>query len=378
MAAPGSTTFCARRWDRCRSAMPVIAFMLLWSQGAAQIRRAPAECYDTTCVRDLSLTPTLRAYLVHKFNGLNVGSQRHGPIELRPNRNINMGLGISYRRITLNVAFPIPFVNDDDDARGDSRTLDAQANVFGVLRVTNLFLQVSRGQHMPDFSPAALGWSQPTERAYRADLREFNLGLSTMRVVDPEHFSYRAAFNQDAWQKRSASTWLFGGYATVYTLRADSAIVPWRLRDPAVLGERFSSAALVDAGLMGGRAHTWVHRQHWFFSASVALGAGCSYRALADAEGERVQHGPDLGVGLRAQWRASLGHAGPRHFIGVLASQETAWHGLDRAQRIAFHVGNVRLVYAYHLRERRRELDRGLHWLRKRTPMGDELVPEVK
>lgn len=349
---------------------------LIGTDALAQAKGSGADRYDTTCVQDLSKAPTLRAYLVHKFNGFTVGSERHGPLEFRPNRNINIGIGISYRRLTLNIAFPIPFVNNDDAARGDSRTIDAQANIFGLRRVTNLFLQYSRGLHLPDFSPASVGWVQTTERAYRSDLREFNAGLSTLRIVDAERFSYRAAFNQDAWQKRTASTWLYGGYATLYTLHADSAIVPERLR--AAPSERFSRATLADLGVMGGRAHTWVHRQHWYFSVSGALGGGGSFRGLADAEGERVQRGAGFGLGLRAQWRASLGYAGPRHFIGVLASQETAWHGLDRSDRFAFHVGNVRLVYAYHLRESRRELDRPLRWLRKRAPIGGEIIPEVQ
>lgn len=359
-------------------ALPIIVWVLVSGTSAAQPAVRSDLRYDTTYVRDLSLAPTLRGYAVHKFNGFAVGTARNGALELRPNRNFNLGVGISYRRLTLNLGFRLPFLNNDDADRGRSRTLDAQANVFGVQRVTNIFLQISRGYYMPSFSPDALGWQQPTTHAYRADLRQFNIGLSTLRIVGAERFSYRAAFNQDAWQLRSAGTWLYGGYATLYVLSADSAIVPRRLRDPDADETRFSRGTFVDAGLMGGRAHTWVHREHWFVSVSGALGAGPSVRSLSDSAGNRLDHLSTIGLGWRVQGRISLGWSGARHFIGVLASQESAWLGLRRVERFTFDVGNVRLVYAYHLRQRQRHLDRGLRWLRKRTPMGNDIVPDER
>ncbi|MBK6882697.1 MAG: DUF4421 family protein [Flavobacteriales bacterium] len=117
-------------------------------------------------------------------------------------------MGASYRRLTLNIGVPMPFVNTDKDTRGRTRYVDAQANLHTASQSSNIFLQVFKSYHITSHESSALQWEQPTAFPYRADLLQYNIGISSLRIMDPGRFSYRAVFNQDAWQKRSQGSWV--------------------------------------------------------------------------------------------------------------------------------------------------------------------------
>ncbi|MBP7154358.1 MAG: DUF4421 family protein, partial [Flavobacteriales bacterium] len=104
---------------------------------------------DTLYVMDLSRRPTLRLYGSNKFNSMVVRSNKgFTDLRYRPNGKYIFGVGASYRRLTLNIGVPMPFVNTDNDRFGRTRYLDAQANLHTPTQSSNLFLQVFKGYHI--------------------------------------------------------------------------------------------------------------------------------------------------------------------------------------------------------------------------------------
>jgi hypothetical protein len=337
--------------------------LLLWL-GTALLAQ-PTQ--DPAYVTDLSQRVTLRLYGSHKFNSMLMRAEGDGTdLRFRPNGQINIGLGASLRKLTLNIGVRMPFVNDDVDAKGRTRYLDAQANVYGTKQASTLFLQVYQGYHITSHTMAALGWRQSTEFPYRADLLQYNIGISSLRVVNHERFSYRAGFNQDAVQLRSQGSWLIGGYLTSYFLQADSALVPTRLETDFPHSAGIRKAGFYDLGPMGGYAYTQVFGSGLFATASAALGAGPSIQvrrfANTEGEGREVRFGP----GWHAQFRVSAGYNSRSRYVGVVFTQEHIGYVQRAQQRFAWDVGLVRLVFAQRFKERPTAMDRSTRWLQRK------------
>ncbi|MBL0127634.1 MAG: DUF4421 domain-containing protein [Flavobacteriales bacterium] len=348
--------------------MLVVAALLMCTALPAQKSRALN--IDTLFVKDYSHLLTMRLYSSTKFNTFRIGSNGDArDLVFKPNNRINIGLGASYRRVTLNLGFGIPFINNDDARFGRTRYLDAQANILSPERATNLFLQVFKGYYIASHQRSELGWAdQGVEHPYRGDLKEFNFGASSLRVYNSRRFSYRAAFNQDAWQRRSQGSWLLGGYLIYYRIRADSSLVPERL------AARFDANAAIhkgdfgDVGVMGGYAYTFVYKEHWFATGSLALGPGLSVqRVVSDVFLDGATRDPltTLGPGWHMQVRAGAGYNSRRDQAGLSFNLERVDYILATQSVFAWSVGNLRLNFVHRFTRRMPEADRAARWLRR-------------
>lgn len=333
------------------------------------VLHSPAQTgvQDANYVRDLSQRVTLRLYGSHKFNSMLLRST--GPFQdlrYRPNGQINFGVGASLRKFTLNIGVRMPFVNDDEDRKGRTRYLDAQANLYGTKQATNLFLQVYKGYHITSHSKEDLGWVGPTELPYRADLLQYNFGISSLHIRNHQRFSYRAGFNQDAVQLKSQGSWLFGGYLTGFVIRADSALIPSRLGDQFPLTIEVRGASYYDLGPMIGYAYTHVLGEKWFASLSGAVGAGISAQVLRREHGNGLSATTYWGTGWHTQLKAAAGYNTRSHYVGVVFSQEHVGYRQRAQERFVWDVGLVRLVFAQRLRERPKAMERGTRWLQRK------------
>jgi len=335
-------------------------------QGSSRAQRA----LDSLYVRDFSNRPTVRLYVSSKFNSLAIRAiDPFTDLRYQPNGHYNIGIGASYKRLTLNIGLPMPFVPSDVEEKGRTRYLDAQATLHTNKQSSNLFLQVFKGYHITSHSLARLGWTQPTDYPYRSDLVQFNIGLSTLRIVDHEHFSYRATFNQDAWQQRTKGSWLFGGYATCYVLNADSSVVPAAVQDEFSSSSGLTQGIFFDLGPMGGYAHTFVYERHWFLTLSGAIGVGPSLQRIEFSGPEGPDDQVDVGPGWHTQFRGGVGYNSRYYYAGVLFNQERVGYLLRSQDRYGWDVGNFRVIVAVRLKERPKQVDRGFRWLKKNTPL---------
>jgi hypothetical protein len=346
---------------------------------SAQERRV-TDPFDTTYVRDYSHILTGRAYLSTKYNKLQFGGLRRvKPLIYRPNNRINMGLGASYRALTLNLGVGIPVLNKDDPEKGDTHYLDAQANIYTRHWATNLFLQRFQGYYIASHTKSELGWEQPTFFPTRPDIVEYNLGVSTVHVFNSDRFSYRAAFNQDAWQRRSQGTFLAGGYATYFNLRADSSLVPERLVDQYESGLHLHEGEFWDIGPSLGYAYTLVVREHWFLTGSGVIGGGLSIqRAVTDEDLAADVPKTSAGLGWHGQFRAGAGYNSAKYYVGMSFNQENIGYLIDERSSFYWSVGNFRLNFVKRFNAHIGFMDKGIRWFRKKVkePV-QEALPKV-
>jgi hypothetical protein len=335
--------------------------------------------FDTAYVRDFSHILTARIYSSTKDNSLRLGAlPGNTNLAYLPNNRINLGVGASYHALTLNIGFPIPGINDDDAIRGPTRYLDAQANILTKRTATNLFLQGFSGYYVNSHDHAAVNWPTTYERPYRPDVRQFNAGASIVRIVNSDRFSYRASFNQDAWQRRSAGSWLVGGYATWFTMRGDSSLVPTAIRDSFTAAMHMERGTFTDLGPMGGYVHTLVVHEHFFLTLSTVCGVGISTQRMVQpqVEGRKV-HGR-VGPGWHAQVRAGAGYNGAKYYAGISYNQERIGYLLPEQRGVQWTVSNLRFNLVRRFDMRIPFMDRGIRWFsRKVKEPVEEVLPTI-
>jgi hypothetical protein len=353
---------------------------LLSASGLSAQERPRGDAFDTAYVRDYSHILTGRAYLSTKYNKLQLGGLNDvKALIYRPNNRINMGVGASYRALTLNLGVGIPVLNQDDAIRGTTRYLDAQANIYTKHWATNLFLQEFQGYYIASHRQDELDWDQETAFPTRPDVVEFNVGASTVHIFNNDRFSYRAAFNQDAWQRKSQGTFLAGGYATFFHLQADSSLVPEKLAMLYKTGLHLQRGDFWDIGPSLGYAYTVVFHEHWFLTGSTVLGGGLSIlRALTDEDLAVDVLRKSAGVGWHGQFRAGAGYNAARYYVGMSFNQENIGYLIDDRSSFYWSVGNFRLNFVKRFNMHIGFMDKGIRWFRKKVqePV-EKVVPNV-
>lgn len=361
-------------------ALAVFAALLLAAPMARAQKVRKPDTFDTTYVKDYSHIVSGRLYGVTKYNKMQLGGLRDTKALIyRPNNKINFGIGASYHALTLNIGVGIPGVNKDQDKRGETHYLDAQANIYTKRWATNLFLQRFQGYYISSHTKPELDWDQDTEFPTRPDLVEYNLGVSTVHIFNNDRFSYRAAFNQDAWQRKSQGSVLVGGYLTYFHLKADSSMVPSRLNDLYDTDLQLRRGGFLDLGPSAGYAYTLVIQQHIFLTGSFVVGGGLSVQraTTAQLDGSELQKN-SAGLGWHGQFRAGAGYNSARYYVGLSFVQENIGYLLEDRSSFYWSVGNIRLNFVKRFDMHIRFMDRGIHWFRKKVkePV-QEALPEV-
>src|SRR5690606_20854641 len=168
-----------------------------------------------------------RFYFSRKYTGLALRDEGSGQDYLyMPNTTLNMGVGATYKMLTLNLAYGFGFLNPEE-GKGETKYLDAQAHIYPRKMVVDLFLQFYKGYYLTDGLGASLGENYLT----RPDMKVQKVGASVQYVFSHGRSSYRAAFPQDEWQKTSAGTFRLGAEMYGGMAQEHSNLIPNLLID---------------------------------------------------------------------------------------------------------------------------------------------------
>lgn len=288
---------------------------------------AQTQGIDTTYIEESPETMALRLYVSRKYTELGFGD-RVGLYE--PNSGLNLGVGVSFQKFTLNIAVPVSFLNPTRQEVWPS-FLDLQAHIYPNKWLLDVFAQFYNGYIIKDFQNAG-------EDYLRKDIRAVKLGLSGSYLFNGDKISFEAAFQQTAIQKKSAFSPLVGFEAYRVRISGDSLIVPEELAIPG----NYSRGDFYHVGPSAGLAGTLVFGKGFFLTgvASGNLGLGFS-KADQDKETRQV----DLMTGYFL--RGFAGYNGKRFSINgnYVHKQLNLAKQQDVAQ--SANTGNYRINFIY-------------------------------
>ncbi|MFN5356117.1 MAG: DUF4421 domain-containing protein [Bacteroidota bacterium] len=278
---------------------------------------------------------TGRFYFSRKYTGLLVRDAGRG-IELnyQPNTTLNMGVGATYRSLTLNLAYGFTFLNPDE-GRGKTRYLDLQAHLYGRKTIVDLF-----GQFYGGFFLEPKGTGRSDSLYYvRPDLSLRELGASVQYMFNHRRFSYRAAALQNEWQVRSAGTFLLGGECFAGRARADSSIYPALISVDTVPDA--NRMRFFEFGPNFGYAYTLVIAKHVFITASLSISMDYNRTEYSDGTVLTVEQG----LSPNSIFRVYTGYNSARSAVTFTFTNSRVSLASEASNSVSINTGNVRINY---------------------------------
>jgi hypothetical protein len=209
---------------------------------------------------------TTRLYLSQKYmhiNFPNAGGKED--MEYKANPKLNLGVGVSWHNLSLNIFYGFAFLNNKDTIKGETKGLNLQVHLFPRKWAIDVLAAFPKGFYL---DPKGYAAANSNSYYYRPDIKFTLLGISSYRVPNKAKFSYRASIVQTEWQKKSAGSLLYGGEAFYGAIQGDSAFVPKKAQTGFEQAD-VDNIHFLDFGPGVGYAYTLVMAKHFYITGSL-------------------------------------------------------------------------------------------------------------
>ncbi|HSU27573.1 MAG TPA: DUF4421 family protein [Chitinophagaceae bacterium] len=251
---------------------------------------------------------TTRLYMAQKFTHFSMPSNGSvAELQYVANPKLNLGIGVTWHNLSANIFYGFGYLNNKDTVKGSTKGLDLQIHLFPRKWVIDLYVVMPRGFHL---NPKGYATS-PNKYYYRPDVKERIYGFSMVRVPNKAKFSYRAALNNNEWQKKSAGSWLYGAhgyYIIMERENEDSLLVPSQLQGAFPKMNGISEARFWSFGPCGGYGYTLVMNKHFYIMLSLVL--GLDINIMTEEHGELDWRKNTRFAGT-LEYKTAVGYNGP-------------------------------------------------------------------
>jgi len=272
---------------------------------------------DTAYISDHCNDLTFRLYGSRKYTSYTLrDNDKETKLSYKPNDNYNLGFGFNYKFIGLNIGINFPFINHDDDKYGKTDYLDVQSHIYLRKLTIDFWGQYYKGFYLSNPEDALSNFNVNGGYPMRPDIHLLALGIDAQYIFNDEKFSFRAAFLQNEYQKKSAGSWMLGGSIYNVFLRGDTSFVPTHFVKPDnETNYYFNKSNIYSIAAGGGAAYTFVIKRHFFITASAMLEAGFNYTVMKNtwSDTKDDQGGPQLITTIRF----AAGYNSERYFAGI-------------------------------------------------------------
>lgn len=282
----------------------------------------------------------IRTFLSQKYIHVNIPSSGNvSDLEYKANPKLNLGVGFTYRGVTLNLFNGFGFLNKKDEPKGKTKGLDLQVHLYPRKWAIDLLFESPKGFYIDQKGAAGAG---ANSYYYRGDIKSNLYGVSAYRVPNKEKFSYRAAISQTEWQKRSAGSFLYGGNIFHGFLQGDSALIPALFANNyPQKGVKKTSYTSIGPG--AGYAHTFVVDQHFYFTGSAVFNANINF-----VKEEGTTSDTKTSLNFSDVFKAAIGYNSATWNFSANWLGTGLWiKGPSTNENYFFPSGQVRVVAAY-------------------------------
>src|SRR5579871_1370108 len=235
--------------------------------------------HDTTYYRSFKGTITVRAYLSRTY----FQDKFEPPADLQKinyhaNKPLSLGVGFTYRSLSFNISHGLNFLKSDA-LKGKTSSTDLQVHLYKRKWVIDALGQFYKGFYM-----TPQGLAAPVGESYykRPDMGVQLVGLSVINVLNDQRFCYGAGLSQNAWQRKSAGSFLIGMEAFYIASNADSAFMP-KAVDSIYNQNNIHKVHLFEIGPGVGYAYTLVFGYNFFLLGSLNANLNLRYsREIGD------------------------------------------------------------------------------------------------
>jgi hypothetical protein len=261
---------------------------------------------------------TGRIYGGQKYAHFTIPTNGSTPdIIYKANHKFDLGIGATWHNFTLNVGYGLSSLNNNRADKGKTKGFDFQFHLYPHKWAVDVMLVMPKGMYI---DPKGLVAPAGKTYYFRKDVQEKLLGIAAYHVPNKEKFSYRAAIQQNEWQKKSAGSVLYGGEIYYGSLKGDSSLIPANIQGNYSQAGMFE-VSYITVGPGIGYAFTAVADQHFYLMLS----------GIANAKVNFVTE--DYGVGTKKKtsfdptiiFKGGIGYNSNNWSVGAYAMGNVLW-----------------------------------------------------
>lgn len=311
--------------------------------------------HDTTYYLSYMEMLTTRLFSSVKYTNVQIRNfDKWTGLKYNTNRQIILGFGLNYSIFGLNIGLNLPFNSYDEEKYGVSNYLDLQSHIHARRFNIDLYLQFYEGYYISNPSKVIENWPSSDTFPKRPDIKVYSIGFNVQYIFNYKRYSYKAAFIQNEWQKKSAGSFTAGANTFYIITRGDSSIIPNEIYpEDLFYGLRYDRSDVLNIGVSGGYYYTLVISNHFFISAGLSVGPSIGYSWLDRHDSQKLQPS-GVNLNFTGNFRSAIGYNSSRLFVGFSFLHQIVLNQLPVKEIWQnFNTGNLRfnIVYRFNLRK---------------------------
>lgn len=283
-----------------------------------------------------------RLFLSEKYTDVDIKGLSTGErYSYHPNTNYVLGVGFTYRPLTINIGAAFGFLNKDA-LKGESNYIDVKSHIYSNKWVADIYAQWYKRFYAYPNEISVIS----NDRYYlRPDLKLILGGASAYRVLNNRRFSYRPTFIQDTWQKKSAGSLMIGLAAFYTRFNGDSSFAP--SSDIHMAAKRnINLVNVLQFGPGAGYAYHLVLPLNLFIMGSINANLNLNF---VTESGENIRTN-QLSVNPSILYRAATGYSNGNWNVNLsVFNQQLPAKGASSGNKYIINTGNWRLNIAKRL-----------------------------
>lgn len=301
---------------------------------------------DSSYYNEFPQMLTVRFFSANKFSDFSIEDDSIGfDLDYSSNTTQVLGLGASYKGISLNVGYGFSFANQDDSLFGQTQRFDFQTQIQARKLTINLYSNIYKGYYLDNSYQILDNW--PHGKYYtRSDIKGSTWGLSGNYIFNYKRYSNKATFLQTEKQKKSAGS-VIAGFSIIYNkISADSSIIPNNLTNKGFFGGLdYTHSNYFTLGGHAGYAYTLVLFKNLFLNASINGGTLLGrYSIFDELEDKKSKNG----INFTILSTLGFGYNSKRIYAGFSYVSFTAAAPTPvKHTALSFSNGKYQLVLAY-------------------------------
>ncbi|MBL7884572.1 MAG: DUF4421 family protein [Bacteroidia bacterium] len=333
---------------------PTILFCLLFNiishTALADNNRRPKDStniyqkIDTNFIesyRDILTAKLIAVVRNNRFSITDKLSQQS--IEYGINTNLNMGIGLNFKGIGLELQYNPPGLNNDDHKFGKSTQFSVASSANTRRFIIDAFYRYNQGFHTT--KPFLHSNDTIADYYRRGDIKNNNIGVNMMYIFNNKRFSSSAPYSLTQRQKKGAGSLLLGTYFFLYSIDADSIIYPDTLYKSFKPAVQFSNAASTTFGISCGYSYTFVFFKHWF--ANITTVPGISIQEFYSKNAFTQEVYKRVAPSFSFQYKLSVGFNRKSYFIGISYQENQFVISDDKASSVNYKYGTFKFYYGH-------------------------------
>lgn len=303
--------------------------------------------HDTTYIKNYADNFALKLVAVNKFNYFQFRDRnKESKLIYRPEYGVNLGIGMAYKWFSMDVTFNVGLRENRNIENKEA--FDIQARAYTSKRLIEAYIQYYYGYELT--RATAVGQDLLGDTYLRGDIRTISFGLQYLFAFNYDKFSLNAPFVLNEKQRKSAGSAIFGSSLVLFTMNADSSIVPSGMKPYFDEKLHIVDMGLISFGVNFGYMYTFVWKKHIFLTLGFIPGLNFNLGDTKAQEREVI----NWSISYRLKTMNAIGYNSKRFFGGIQFVGDVNNVDLNNKLSTQFSNGSMKFFIGYRFKKKER------------------------